>query len=133
MLYQAELAGLGATETVAAQWQRQPEPDETTRAFAERLVGHVLADRALIDGMVASASHHWAVDRMGVVDRNILRLAAAELLREPGTPPAVVIDEAVEMAKQFGETESSAFVNGVLEAIRARLAKSAVGARSEGP
>ena len=66
------------------------------------------------------AATHWRLDRIAPVDRTILRLGAYELLAEPGTPAAVVLDEAVELAKRFGEADSPAFVNGVLDAIRRR-------------
>jgi N utilization substance protein B len=66
-------------------------------------------------------SHHWRVARMAVVDRNILRLALYELVYENATPPIVVINEAIEIAKKFGNEESGPFVNGILDAVRLRI------------
>jgi N utilization substance protein B len=121
MLYQADMAGLEADATLATHWANNREPDDGVRAFAERLVRAVLGDLSTIDTLISSASLHWALARMSGVDRNILRLAVAEMRSEPETPAPVVIDEAVELARSYGESESQAFVNGVLEAIRKRL------------
>ena len=70
-----------------------------------------------IDDQLAAFSDNWRLGRMAVVDRNILRLAMFELMHEPDTPAAVVIDEAIEIAKKFGAEESGRFVNGVLDRI----------------
>src|SRR5574341_826089 len=67
---------------------------------------------------IAAASTNWRLDRIAAVDKNILRIAAYELMMEPQTPASVVIDEAVEMAKRFSEADSPGFVNGVLDAVR---------------
>ena len=69
-----------------------------------------------LDRRIAAKSEHWRLDRMPAVDRNILRLAVYEM-SELKTPPAVVIDEALELARQFSGDESVAFVNGVLDAV----------------
>jgi N utilization substance protein B len=96
------------------------EADEAVRSFAERLVNGVLADREAIDRRIVEAAEHWRIERMAVVDRNVLRLAVCELLwRE--IPPAVVIDEAIEIAKRFGSEESGGFINGILDSVRARV------------
>ena len=70
-----------------------------------------------IDKLISEKSANWRLERMSVVDRNILRMAIYEM-KEVGTPPAVVIDEALELARQFSGDESTAFINGVLDAIR---------------
>jgi N utilization substance protein B len=67
--------------------------------------------------MIASASEHWDVARMGVVDRNILRLALFEMTERPEVPVRVVIDEAIEIGREFGDAETSSFINGVLDAL----------------
>lgn len=85
--------------------------------FASQLVRGVGARKSTIDSLVAGASVGWEIERMPVVDRTILRLAVYELLEEPATPVAVVIDEAVELAKQYSTDASGAFVNGVLSRI----------------
>jgi transcription antitermination protein NusB len=89
------------------------------RELAESLCREVTLRRPEIDRHIEAASSHWRLARMSRIDRSILRLAGAELLGELGTPAAVVLDEAVELAKEFGTAESASFVNGVLD----RLAK----------
>ena len=123
MLYQADVASSPGPQAIAAQWSLEPEADASVRSFAERLVRQVLADITRIDGMISEASHHWRIERIGVVDRNILRLAVAELIHDPALPAAVVIDEAVEIARTYGESESSTFVNGILEGVRRKIAE----------
>jgi N utilization substance protein B len=82
----------------------------------------VLARAEDIDRRLAEASDNWKVSRMGAVDRNVLRIGACELLTaDPAAPPAVVIDEAIELARRFGTADSPAFVNGVLDKFRLQL------------
>jgi N utilization substance protein B len=87
--------------------------------FAERIVHGVARDLEAIDAALAAVSHHWKVARMDKVDRNLLRLAAYEILRCPDIPRAASINEAIEIAKRFSGNESAAFINGILD----RLAK----------
>lgn len=92
------------------------ELEPTARAFAERLCRGVVARRVEIDGLLERASPNWRVARMSRVDRNVLRVAAFELLSgAPDAPPQVVLDEAVEIGKAYGSSESRAFINGVLD------------------
>jgi N utilization substance protein B len=93
------------------------EVEAPAQTFARDLVAAATERSEQIDEMIASASKNWRIDRMSRVDRNILRLGAAELLAFPDVPVKVVINEAVELAKRFGTAESSAFVNGVLDRI----------------
>lgn len=85
--------------------------------LGEALWRHVRTHLAELDGRIAPFATNWRLDRMACVDRNILRLAVYELTCVPEVPPLVSIDEAVELAKEFGDRESSAFVNGILDAI----------------
>jgi N utilization substance protein B len=97
-------------------WERHPvDPD--TRAFAEALVRGSKQHQGKIDQLLAQYTEHWELDRMAVVDRNILRMAVYELLWQPEVPPKAAINEAIEIAKKFGTTESSRFINGVLDRI----------------
>lgn len=86
---------------------------------ARRLVEGVLAHTEELDEEIGRASDHWSIDRMPVVDRAILRLGLYELRFEPDTPVAVVLDEAVRLAKTYSTQRSGAFVNGVLAALAA--------------
>ena len=92
-----------------------PAPDAFDRAFADSLVEAVSTNRDKIDETITSISRTWRVDRMARVDRNILRLAVAEMLYLPDIPGRVTINEAVELAKRFGAAESPAFINGLLD------------------
>ena len=82
--------------------------------FARSLVAGARRNRAQIDGLLGKTAEHWTLDRMAATDRNVLRLAAFELLHTD-TPRAVVIDEAVELARRFGTAQSGQFVNGILD------------------
>jgi N utilization substance protein B len=107
-------AGLAedAVEATAAHFELPPG----ARAFARELVHGVVAHREKLDPLIARHATHWRLDRMAAVDRNILRLAAYETLYTE-TPEAVVIDEAVSLARRFGGDDSPGFVNGVLDAL----------------
>lgn len=96
----------------------EDESDETIPMdrFMEDLVTGTVERLADIDARITAASENWRIDRMPAVDRNILRLAVFEMMTQ-GTPPAVVIDEALELARRFSGDESVAFVNGVLDAV----------------
>ena len=81
--------------------------------------------------LIAGAADRWKLERMPVVDRNVLRMAVYELLQQPETPAAVVIDEAIEVAKKFGSAESGGFINGILDAVRRRVERGRVDDRRE--
>lgn len=85
--------------------------------YARKLVRHVWTNIATMDERIQSAAQHWDVKRMYSIDRNILRVAVCELAQSPDLPPKIVINEAIEIAKQFGTADSPGFVNGVLDAI----------------
>ena len=127
MLFQLDLTSGTTAEVFGEFWRAQPAADEI-RAFAERLVAGVNSHRRGLDRILTGTSQHWRVERMAVVDRNVLRMAIFELVFEDETPPAVIIDEAIEVAKRFGGEESGAFVNGVLDAVRLAIARGEVGA-----
>jgi N utilization substance protein B len=117
MLYQWDLTREPMDEVAASFW-RVRTSTEATKAMAERLARGAQANAARLDGLIAEAATNWRFDRIAAVDRNLLRLGAYELDMERDTPPSVVIDEAVEIAKRFGEADSPSFVNGVLDAVR---------------
>jgi N utilization substance protein B len=117
MLYQWDLTREPMERVAGLFWEIRTSTDET-RARAEQLAAGAQQAVEEIDGRIAAAATNWRLERIAAIDRNILRIGAYELMREPETPPSVVIDEAVEMAKRFGEADSPSFVNGVLDAIR---------------
>ncbi|HSU57741.1 MAG TPA: transcription antitermination factor NusB [Bryobacteraceae bacterium] len=92
--------------------EKPPKPDK----FMEELVRGTVANAASIDEKIEAKAEHWRLERMAVVDRNILRLAIYEL-GVNSVPPAVIIDEALELARQFSGGESLSFINGVLDAV----------------
>lgn len=94
--------------------------DEAGLAFAQRLVDAARTRAVEIDEVIQGASKNWRLDRMARVDRNILRLATAELLAGEA-PVKVVLNEAVELAKRFGTAESAAFVNGIVDRVAQKL------------
>ncbi|MBI3320969.1 MAG: transcription antitermination factor NusB [Candidatus Omnitrophica bacterium] len=117
MLYQADIRHAGAQPILEEFWQgHEPAPDEV-RAYAEELVQGTLQHLAEIDALIAGCADNWNLNRMAVIDRNILRLGAFELLYVEGTPPKVCLNEAIELAKRFGDADSGKFINGVLDAI----------------
>jgi N utilization substance protein B len=120
-LYQLDLQGESdPTPHEHEFWDRHPV-DAETREFAEALVRGTKQNQAKIDQLITQFAEHWELERMAVVDRNILRVAVYELLWEAHVPPKVAINEAIEIAKKFGTKESSRFINGVLDRIHKEL------------
>jgi len=87
------------------------------RRYCESLVGGVRAGLSSIDAAIEEHAENWKVDRMAVVDRNILRVAVYELMSRPDVPYKVIIDEAVELAKRFGSEDSGPFINGIIDRV----------------
>jgi N utilization substance protein B len=103
------------------QWpDAQPAP-EALRAFASALAHDTVARLDTIDALVADTAEHWRPERMAVLDRLILRMAVCELMRDVETPHAVVINEALELARTFSTEDAVKFINGMLDAIRKKL------------
>jgi N utilization substance protein B len=122
-LYQVDLAGAEPLAALEHAWKSDEEtPDEESLQFSQTLVKGVCERRAEIDQRIEATSHHWRVERMAKVDRNVLRLAVWELTCHAQTPRKVVLNEAIELAKTFGSEESGAFINGILDKIAASLA-----------
>jgi transcription antitermination protein NusB len=120
ILYQWQVTGERIEAVVASFWKvRSATPG--ARALAERLARGAQGKAEALDAEIAQAATNWRLERIAPIDRTILRLGAYELGDEPATPAAVVIDEAVELAKRFGDEGSPAFVNGLLDAIRKKL------------
>jgi len=99
--------------------EEHPEISDRIRTFAEGLVEGVQAERAVIDAAIKERSRNWALSRMPRVDLNIMRVASYELMFRPDIPKKVTINEAIEIARRFGDKDSPAFVNGILDEIAA--------------
>jgi transcription antitermination protein NusB len=124
MLYQSEVGRASAQEVVATYWPAHDadhEVPELLRDFANALVRGTLDRVQEIDAILSAHAQNWRVARMAVIDRLILRLAVYEFLAEASTPPRVIINEALELARSYSGEEAVAFVNGVLDAVRREL------------
>lgn len=118
MLFQRDVGKQTADEVQKSFWKAREESiDNDTRGFAEDLFRVAVAREEEIDTLLEQHSAHWRIPRMPAVDRNLLRLAIAELLGYPGTPVPIVINESLEIAKRYAAPESLGFLNGILDAI----------------
>ena len=108
-------------QDVVTRWAAEQQASEAVVAFARELVRGVLQEREEVDTLLQGSAPLFPVPRIAPVDRAVLRMAIYELLHIPATPPKVAINEAVELAKQFGGDNSSRFVNGVLGDVMGRL------------
>jgi len=111
-------------ESMKNYWSDNGESDEI-KAFAESLVTGTYSKKIEIDKLINKYAENWSLMRMAVVDRNIMRMSIYELLYSPDIPPKVCINEAVELAKKFGDAESGKFVNGILDRIHKETKKDA--------
>jgi N utilization substance protein B len=119
-LYQIDLRGGTSTEDLALFFDAFPAED-VARKFAVNLVTGVHGEQVDLDAQIAGVLEHWSIGRLSRVDHNILRLAIFELQRMEDIPARVTIDEAIELAKTYGDQESGRFVNGVLDQVATRL------------
>ena len=101
--------------------EHKADAPDPVREFARTLVFGTVAEVAALDALIQSHSEHWRLERLAVIDRLILRMAAWELQHAADTPPAVILNEALELARTFSTDDSVRFVNGVLDAIRKSL------------
>ncbi len=103
------------------QWPDADPPPDSLREFASALARDTAARIEAIDPLIAGTTERWRPERMAILDRLILRMAVCEMMRDPTTPAAVIINEALELARTFSTEESVKFVNGMLDAIRKKL------------
>lgn len=115
-LYQIDVAAAGIDEALAAFWRSFEPTEKEVQQLAEQLVRGVATDRRTIDDLIEGVSTNWRLDRMAKVDRNVLRLAAWELVKGDA-PVKVIINEAIELGKKYGSEGTGAFVNGVLDKV----------------
>jgi N utilization substance protein B len=118
MLFQWDFSKEAYGEVRDSFWTLHQEADDDVRIFSDQLVEGTIENVERIDELLARHAEHWRLPRMPTVDRNILRMATFELLHETGTPYAVVINEALEVARKFSTHESILFINGILDSIR---------------
>jgi N utilization substance protein B len=120
ILYELEFDNFDADQTIDRFWKGKKAPPEI-REYSRWLVKGIQAQLEEIDEAIQSISTHWRVSRMALIDRNILRLAAFELLKADSLAPAIVINEAIEIAKKYSSPEAATFVNGILDALRKKI------------
>ena len=116
-LYLIDVRGPGVQEEVARFLESETD-DHDVLSFARELVGGCSRRRDELDERIAAIAENWRIQRMAVVDRNILRIGAYEMLALPDIPPKVSINEAIDLAKKYSTADSGAFVNGILDRLR---------------
>jgi len=122
LLYELDLRGeADPGEALEEFWRRQGEVPDEVRSFAESLVRGTKAHQEKIDELIGRFAERWDLDRMAVVDRNILRAGIFELLWAGDAPPKVAINEALEIARKFSTEKSTRFINGLLDRVRREL------------
>jgi len=125
ILYQWEVGGAPvdrAAETFfGLQWPDEEPPADAIRDFASSLARETVERLPDTDRLIADTAERWRPERMAVIDRLILRMAACELLRDTSTPAPVVINEAIELARTFSTEDSVKFINGMLDGIRKKI------------
>jgi N utilization substance protein B len=120
-LYAADMVGPGGAEPLERFLERQLGR-VAARGYAADLARGVLERRGELDRLIREVSANWTLERMSVVDRNVLRMGAYELLFREDVPPRVAINEAIDLARRFSTVEAGAFVNGILDALARKAA-----------
>ena len=117
ILYQTDISRRPLEAAMDAYWQEEPNKDVEIIEYAKLLSQGVRHNLKAIDDKISDYATNWQLTRMAVIDRNVLRLGLFELKYTSDIPPKVAINEAVELAKKYGDLESSKFVNGILDKI----------------
>jgi N utilization substance protein B len=123
MLFQGDLGKQSPDEVRKLFWASVEDVDAEARGFAEDLYRIATSRQAEIDELIEAHTTNWRIERMPVVDRNLIRAAVAEMLGFPNTPAAIIINESLEVARRYAAPESVHFLNGVLDAISRDLLK----------
>ncbi len=129
MLFQGDLGKQKPEEVERLFWDSRDDVDDETRGFADDLHRLATQREEEVDALIQKHAQNWRLERMPVVDRNLLRTAVAEMLGYPKTPAAVIINEALEIARRYAAPESMNFLNGVLDAIGRELLNARLGAK----
>ena len=123
MLFQGDLGKQSPEQVTKLFWASVEEVDPDTRGFAEDLHRIATTRQEEIDALIEAHAQNWRIERMPVVDRNLIRTAVAEMLGFPNTPAAIIINESLEIGRRYAAPESIHFLNGVLDAIARDLLK----------
>ena len=133
-LYSLEVFPTGGAEERLADVVREEGAEKTTQAFAWELLSGVKENQDYFDCLISQYANNWSLDRVAVIDRNILRLSLYEMFRKnKEIPPAVCIDEAVELAKSYGSDDSYRFINGILNKVKEDLESGKIDCPQNGP
>ncbi len=124
MLFQLEMGRQERDQVRQTFWSEREDLEEKIRHFSDDLFRIACERREEIDQLIEHNAEHWRMERMAAVDRNLLRTSVAEFLGFPKTPKAVVINEALEIARRYSTPESVHFINGVLDSVARELKKS---------
>ncbi|HEY6376713.1 MAG TPA: transcription antitermination factor NusB [Edaphobacter sp.] len=123
MLFQGDLGKQSPEQVAKLFWPSRDEIDADTRGFAEDIYRVATTRQSEIDALIEAHAQNWRIERMAVVDRNLIRAAVAEMLGYPATPAAIIINESLEIARRYAAPESIHFLNGVLDAIARDILK----------
>ncbi len=121
MLFQMDMGQQTPDHVRLTFWNERKDLDEKVRGFADELFTIAAEREKEIDEIIERNAEHWRMERMAVVDRNVLRIGVAEFIGFPDTPPPVVINEALEIGRRFSTPESVQFINGVLDSVAREL------------
>jgi N utilization substance protein B len=119
MLFQHDMSG-NEPDAIISTFEELQKSKPNTRDFATKIFRGTVEHLPKIDQMIVAQADNWRLERMAVVDRNIIRMSVYEFLHESDTPKLVIIDEAIEIGKKFGTQKSSQFINGILDGILKR-------------
>jgi N utilization substance protein B len=121
MLFQSDMGKQSADDVRRTFWTERDSVGDDVKGFADDLFRVATERNTEIDGLIERHAENWRMERMAAVDRNVLRAAVAELMGFPSTPRAVIINEALEIARKFSAPESVHFINGVLDSVGREL------------
>ncbi|MFA5388424.1 MAG: transcription antitermination factor NusB [Candidatus Omnitrophota bacterium] len=119
ILYRIEISRESVDSSLEDFWSKAPEcSDKETHDFTEALVKGTRGNITVIDGIISKYTDNWNIARMAVIDKNIMRMSVYEMVFRKDIPPNVSINEAIELAKKYGDVDSGKFVNGILDKIK---------------
>jgi N utilization substance protein B len=123
ILFQLDIRKEKPSPVVLRHFWTEFQPDDEIKAFAEEIIKGTFKHFAEINKLIHACAKNWSLDRMSVVDRNVLRMAVYEILHRMDIPTSVTINEAIEIAKKYGTEESGSFVNGILDSVARTIGK----------
>jgi N utilization substance protein B len=123
ILFQLDIKKEKPSAAVLKHFWAEYKPDDEVKVFAEEIIKGTYTHLTKINALIKECAKNWSLDRMAVVDRNVLRMAVYEILYRMDIPTSVTINEAIEIAKKYGTDESGSFVNGILDSVARKTGK----------